>query len=121
MKWVGDNLARVDILTYSQAQYSGDATITYNFEYDDKKNPFSGLLAVDFEKTLTGDFITGCISSNNVTCIYKTVFNDVLGKYITDSWTYEYEYDKKFPVSVVEKHHHASGNSSTTASYIIKY
>lgn len=119
VKWIDNNVSRVDFCTYKSNGY--EDIVTYTYTYDKFKNPFSGFLSSDFESVFNDLAFMGDISENNVTCKYKTVFNENLNQYVTESWTYEYEYEKKFPTSVVITHHPASGTSSVTGTYSFKY
>lgn len=121
LRWDGGNVVRADMVRNTGSTASSDPTITFNYTYDKQKNPFGNLLSFNIDNMFDRTAVNGGFGANNIMSAYRTVFNDDLNSYQTESWIYEYEYKSKYPVSVKEVHTDHRGRSSKGEELVISY
>lgn len=121
MDWDGGNIIKASILRYAEQSLSEDPTITYNYTYDKQKSPFAGLMSYKINNIFDETSVNGNFDANNVMSTHRTVYKDNLHRYRTESWTYEYEYKNKFPVSRKGTYTDPDGHSRKDSEYTITY
>ncbi|MBO4370616.1 MAG: hypothetical protein J5808_04540 [Paludibacteraceae bacterium] len=111
MEWSGDNVSKI------WANYMG-ATMQYNFNYDNKNNPFYNLF--EMVAMVNEGFVPFLpLSKNNVTGIAETYIED--GESDTYSLAYTYTYNNKdYPTSKKEGDDYGEYRYETTYYYEYK-
>ena len=108
MEWNGDNVSQIG------ASYMG-AMIQYNFNYDEKNNPFYNLF--DIVNTVNDGFVPFMpLSKNNVIAIAITQSED--GETYTETVHYTYTYNSKdYPTSKKEEETYEESRYEQTYYY----
>lgn len=120
LSWSDNNIVRVDIdrdVLFPLSVYS----TTYNYTYDTQKNPFANRLSYNINNLFDETFINGGLEKNNILSSHKTTYNSLTSSYETESWTYDYEYKNKYPISIKTTYTTPRGISLKKDEYVISY
>lgn len=105
--WVNDNITKQSIGYYSDG--AAASAITYGYEFDNKINPYKGVIGDNFETA------PELFSNNNFTSYTISMGGNMLSK--SDQ---SYTYDGDYPATVqfeTERTAYGEGNTSYTKSY----
>lgn len=111
--WAGNNVSKVEI---SLNLFIYSVSVTGEYEYDNKLNPFYNGIILDFNDGNMDKWVSSWMDQNNMTKCVSTSSSPE-GKSIV-TYTYDYKYDGDYPVDVTTT---VTWQSGDQAGYILKY